>query len=355
MDNHRNDGEAVPGASRPGNHESSPQGRSRRIEAPKRSSRRLAGVVSGNVDTNMSIPLSNLHRRQSRENCTDSGDEDIYHPREQEAALLTPGNNVRREAPSQHEAQGTYRRRLRGFSSDTSFIFGVLLAFLALLYLSYYALSESFPNHPSSNLDSGSSDGTLAILLHPEDHVYRRPTQQTHYWNVTSKYRSPDGVLKKIYLINGQFPGPLIECRAGDRLTIHVTNQLDGPEDRISIHWHGLNMRGANAMDGASDFTQCSIPPNGTFTYDFEIDSESVGTFWYHAHSSVQRGDGMYGGLVVHDAKDRTRDLSRYRYEKEVLLLIGDWYHRSATEVLDWYMSVRAFKNEVCSSPAFAQ
>ena len=42
------------------------------------------------------------------------------------------------------------------------------------------------------------------IELHPENHIYRSPVTQYLNWRVTSGYRRPDGVLKRVYLINGQ-------------------------------------------------------------------------------------------------------------------------------------------------------
>lgn len=39
----------------------------------------------------------------------------------------------------------------------------------------------------------------------------------------------------------GQFPGPTVEARSGDVLEIEVLN-LSGED--ISMHWHGLYMRG---------------------------------------------------------------------------------------------------------------
>lgn len=107
-------------------------------------------------------------------------------------------------------------------------------------------------------------------------------------------------------------------------------------------------MRNANNMDGAVGFTQCPIPTGGNFTYEFKIDAEQHGTFWYHAHSHVQRGDGLYGGLVVHKPLTSIDD-GKHEYQKEVLLLTGDWYHRPAEEILAWYTSVRAFGNEACA------
>lgn len=186
----------------------------------------------------------------------------------------------------------------------------------------------------------------LGIELHPDNHVFRTPKTITHRWTITSDFRSPDGVKKELYLVNNVFPGPTIECRPGDKLVIHVTNALKS-EKGISIHWHGLHMRNSNQMDGAVGITQCPIPYGGSYVYEFEIGEEQAGTFWWHAHSQVQRGDGMYGGLVVHKPSQIGNDMMEYEYKKEVLLLIGDWYHRNAEDVLAWFTSAKGFGNEV--------
>jgi FtsP/CotA-like multicopper oxidase with cupredoxin domain len=121
-----------------------------------------------------------------------------------------------------------------------------------------------------------------------------------------------------------------------------VHNALE--REGISLHWHGLHMRGSNNMDGAVGFTQSPIPAGASFVYHFWIGLEQHGTFWYHAHSHVQRGDGLYGGLVVHqEALAR----NKIPYEQDMLLLVGDWFHRSAEEMLAWYTSTRGFGNEV--------
>lgn len=201
-------------------------------------------------------------------------------------------------------------------------------------------------SHSDESIQHATREKMLGIRLYPEHHVDRPPKTITHFWNVTSGFRSPDGVKKEIYLVNGAFPGPTVECRSGDRLVINVTNSL-GSGEGVSIHWHGLEMRGSNHMDGAIGFTQCPILPGNSFLYDFEVSEEHSGTFWWHAHSQVQRGDGMYGGLVVHKPRAQGDDMKAYAYQAEVLVMIGDWYHRSAVEVLDWYTSTRGFGNEV--------
>lgn len=164
-----------------------------------------------------------------------------------------------------------------------------------------------------------------------------------------------------------------MEARSGDELHITVYNGITGSNDGVAIHWHGITMKGwwtrlrtrmaqrlqdfpltgpgFNEMDGAVGITQCAVGPGRTFVYKFQIGQQQHGTFWYHAHSAVQRADGMYGGLVVHKpvGKQRKSDLSVHGYDSEKLLLIGDWYHRSADRVLAEYKDFRSFANEVSS------
>ncbi|KAJ5365689.1 hypothetical protein N7517_008575, partial [Penicillium concentricum] len=190
------------------------------------------------------------------------------------------------------------------------------------------------------------------IELHPEDHAHRAPATQSLDWRVTSEFRRPDGVLKRVYLINGLFPGPTVEARSGDTLIITVTNALS--DESIALHWHGLHV--ANAMDGAAGISQCPVASGGHFVYNLTIPADQSGTFWYHAHSGVSRADGLYGGLVVHEpasketagglASRRREKLHRYTYDRELLLLIGDWYHRPAGDVLEGYMDPGNFGNE---------
>ncbi|KAK2810641.1 hypothetical protein FQN49_008520, partial [Arthroderma sp. PD_2] len=184
-------------------------------------------------------------------------------------------------------------------------------------------------------------------LLHPEEHVFRAPTTIQLEWTVTTDYRRLDGVRKRVYLINGMFPGPTIEARSGDRLNIDVVNNLE--DEGVVLHWHGLHMRGANHMDGVTGVTQCPIVPGGSMLYNFTISDSQSGTFWYHAHSGLQRAEGLYGGLVVHRpsapsiraARNQAvqTDSVKYQYQKEHLLLIGDWYHRPAHDILAWFQS----------------
>ncbi|KAF4332241.1 L-ascorbate oxidase [Fusarium beomiforme] len=185
---------------------------------------------------------------------------------------------------------------------------------------------------------SNDATGHLGYRLHPEDHRSRLPTTLSHNWTITAGTRSPDGVEKRVYLVNDEFPGPLIEARSGDRLVIHVHNGLQG--EGVSLHWHGLRMRDQNHMDGAVGFTQCPIAPDSTFTYNFTIGDDEHGTFWWHSHSDVQRADGLWGGLVVHASHENVSPPEEY------LLMVGDWFHRNQTEVMSWYADASSRGNE---------
>jgi FtsP/CotA-like multicopper oxidase with cupredoxin domain len=216
--------------------------------------------------------------------------------------------------------------------------------FLVAILVLMQSLGIGFLHRKSPILDEvESAQQSLGIRLHSKNHAHRPPQNITLDWTVTATERSPDGVKKSVYLVNGLFPGPTVETRPGDDLTINVFNGLG--DEGISIHWHGLQV--PNAMDGAVGFTQCPIPPGKNFTYRFNI-GEQHGTFWWHAHMQSQRGDGLYGGLIIHEPADSSRstDQMTARYDQDVLLMVGDWFHRPATAVLEWYADPANYGNE---------
>lgn len=92
----------------------------------------------------------------------------------------------------------------------------------------------------------------------------------------------------------GSVPGPLLEARVGDEVTVRFRNEL--PEE-TTIHWHGLRV--PNAADG-TPAAQTPVPPGGDFEYAFTVEDE--GLFWYHPHmrGDVQIERGLYAPLVVH-------------------------------------------------------
>jgi FtsP/CotA-like multicopper oxidase with cupredoxin domain len=124
------------------------------------------------------------------------------------------------------------------------------------------------------------------------------------------------------YAFNRQVPGPRIEVTEGDRLRIHVRNDLPEP---TTVHWHGLVV--PNAMDGPAEITQPPIEPGGSFTYEFTADQ--AGTFFYHSHDHPDRQQalGLYGALIIKPRGSR-RDEKRYGYKQDVVIQLQEWLER---------------------------
>jgi FtsP/CotA-like multicopper oxidase with cupredoxin domain len=249
--------------------------------------------------------------------------------------------------PHQHPSS---RRKPIALASDSyqlrskwvaALVITVVITIVFLLRGSVH--KDDFPLDLGAVGHEDESEQTLGIILHPERHAYREPRNITLNWVISEGILAPDGVKKRVYLVNGMFPGPTIEARPQDELTINVHNSLE--EEGISIHWHGVQV--PNDMDGAVGFTQCPIQAGSSFTYRFKI-GEQTGTYWWHAHFQSQRGDGLFGGFVIHQPLNgdlsTTQQISAY--EKDILLMIGDWFHRPADDILKWYTNPGAFGNE---------
>ena len=99
---------------------------------------------------------------------------------------------------------------------------------------------------------------------------------RTYNFSVGWVTRNPDGLRPRPVIgINGQWPIPQIEAVVGDRVVVHLTNQLGNQS--TSLHFHGLFMNGTNEMDGVVGVTQCGVPPGSSFTYNFTVWKSSVG------------------------------------------------------------------------------
>ncbi|KAG8161366.1 hypothetical protein KVR01_009630 [Diaporthe batatas] len=136
---------------------------------------------------------------------------------------------------------------------------------------------------------------------------------------------APDGVNTTCQTINGTIPGPLIMADWGDRLNIHVTNNL--PVNGTAIHWHGIRQLNSVAADGVPGVTQCPIAPGTSLTYSFHL--TQYGTTWYHSHLSLQYGMGLLGPMIINGpaTADYDEDLGT--------VLLQDWSHKTAFALWD--------------------
>ncbi|KAK4204973.1 multicopper oxidase-domain-containing protein [Triangularia verruculosa] len=152
-------------------------------------------------------------------------------------------------------------------------------------------------------------------------------------FNITHGLAAPSGVQKKMVLVNGQSPGPLIEANTGDIVRVKVNNHL--PDESTAIHWHGIHQRNTTWMDGVTGVSQCGIPPGKTFTYEFHL-IDQRGTFWYHAHSKVQYTDGLYGPIVIHDPNELLPPDTTVAAER--IIFMGGSFHAYGEDLLKDYL-----------------
>ncbi len=129
---------------------------------------------------------------------------------------------------------------------------------------------------------------------------------------------------------NGSTPGPTIEIRPGDKLTIHLENAL---EEKTNLHTHGLHV----SPEGNADNVFVSVSPGETFTYEYDIPlSQRSGLFWYHPHAhgtvAKQVAGGLAGAILVRDSLDALPWLAQ---STERLLILSDPPIGSDSRTLD--------------------
>ncbi|RYP44517.1 hypothetical protein DL768_009012 [Monosporascus sp. mg162] len=154
----------------------------------------------------------------------------------------------------------------------------------------------------------------------------------TRYYNfdIARGRLSPDGFEKEMIVINGQFPGPLIEANWGDWISVTVTNSIRDPEEGTAIHWHAFLQQETPWYDGVPSVQQCPIAPGSSFTYTFRADH--VGTSFYHSHYSAQIAGGVSGPIVIHGPQHQEFD-----YDMGPVLL-SDWFHEEYHSIIEGVM-----------------
>lgn len=137
-----------------------------------------------------------------------------------------------------------------------------------------------------------------------------------------------DGMRRTIRVVNRMMPGPAIEVCENDTIVVDVRNHL--MSEGTTIHWHGMHQRETPYMDGVPHISQCAIPPGQEFRYTFK--AENSGTHFWHSHLGMQRGDGVFGALIVRKAGDEHENL--YDFDiSEHMLISNDWTHYTSTSV----------------------
>ncbi|KAB5547348.1 laccase TilA [Coniochaeta sp. 2T2.1] len=106
---------------------------------------------------------------------------------------------------------------------------------------------------------------------------------------------APDGFVRNIIMMNGQFPGPELVVDQGDDVEFLVWNNLP---NATSVHFHGIDQIGTPWSDGVTGLSQRAIPPGEVFLYKWN--ANEYGSYFYHAHEQSQIIDGLFGAIYVH-------------------------------------------------------
>lgn len=152
---------------------------------------------------------------------------------------------------------------------------------------------------------------------------------------------APDGHQRNGILMNGQFPGPVLELNEGDNVEFLVHNHLPFDE---AIHFHGIEQYKTPWSDGVPGLSQHPIKPGESFLYKWT--ATQYGTYWYHSHDKFHISDGLYGAILIHPNSDEPTpfgyisnsssdiQLMRQAEYNPKLVMISDWSHFTSQEFL---------------------
>ncbi|RLU22355.1 hypothetical protein DMN91_004633 [Ooceraea biroi] len=145
-------------------------------------------------------------------------------------------------------------------------------------------------------------------------------------FNITDCFRPhcipADGIKRSLLVINRQMPGLPIEVCQGDRIIVDMINSLHA--ESTTMHWHGQHHLNSPYMDGVPYVSQCPIPPGATFRYNYV--ATEVGTHFWHSHIGFQRGDGVFGPLIVRAPPKSNWHKDLYDFD-EYTVVVADWVH----------------------------
>jgi manganese oxidase len=132
------------------------------------------------------------------------------------------------------------------------------------------------------------------------------------------KWEVEPGKLVDAWGYNGVVPGPQIHVKEGERVRIHLKNELD---ESTAIHFHGLEI--PNDQDGVPFITQPPVKPGASYTYEFNV--PNPGSHMYHSHHNAakQVGMGLLGAFIVEPKRKRAIESVDHDY----VMILNDGYH----------------------------
>jgi FtsP/CotA-like multicopper oxidase with cupredoxin domain len=128
---------------------------------------------------------------------------------------------------------------------------------------------------------------------------------------------APDHIVSTT-LYNGQFPGPLLRLKEGERVSVDVYNDTDTPE---LVHWHGQMI--PSEVDGAAEEGTPFVPAHGMRRNTFV--PKPSGFRFYHTHvaagADLNRGTytGQAGPVYIEPKNNAGA------YDREVFLVLKEF------------------------------
>lgn len=115
--------------------------------------------------------------------------------------------------------------------------------------------------------------------------------------------------------IPNSFLGPVIRLHKGQKVRIHLLNQLN--EETIT-HWHGLHVPAE--VDGHPMYV---IRPGQRFVYEFEVVNRACMAIYHpHPHEATARQvyHGLAGGIIVNDEEEAALGLPSGEFELPIVI-----------------------------------
>ncbi|HET7221989.1 MAG TPA: multicopper oxidase domain-containing protein, partial [Rhodanobacteraceae bacterium] len=94
-------------------------------------------------------------------------------------------------------------------------------------------------------------------------------------------------------LYNGDFPGPLLRFRQGERTVVDIFNDTDHDEQ---LHWHGQYL--PDSVDGADEERTPPVPTRGHRRETFTPTPSGVRFYHTHVRAGPDLARGLYTGLA---------------------------------------------------------
>jgi hypothetical protein len=137
---------------------------------------------------------------------------------------LLPNNDDSHETIKDEKEYKIKWRLPTGWVIFLSIITAILAFFAMILFTRYYIVHKT-AQELEAGLKIDFQRSPSEYILDPAWDFDASRKTRTYKWAILDRVLNPDGVYRPMITIDGQFPGPLIECNEGDTLVIEVDNQ----------------------------------------------------------------------------------------------------------------------------------